>query len=183
MNQIAKKVKENSVKRFFTPDHYYDSLDDIPSDFFEKNNITLVICDIDNTLATYDDEKPTEYTVRFIERMKKEGIVVELISNNGEDRVKSFSKDLCCDFVSDCKKPFCSTKPITKAIEKVDGKKENAMIIGDQIFTDVVAGRFASIRTLLVEPLGPTHLPFFGVKRFFEKPIKKKYIKKYGKNI
>ena len=29
MNQIAKKVKENSVKRFFTPDHYYDSLDDI----------------------------------------------------------------------------------------------------------------------------------------------------------
>lgn len=172
-----------TVKRFFTPDYYFETLENVPGDFFKKNNITLVICDIDNTLATYDDVYPTPYTRRFIERMKNEGIIVELISNNNRQRVETFSHELDCHYVSDGKKPFCSTKPIKEAMKKTGALKSGTLIIGDQVFTDVVAGRFASIRTMLVDPLGHSNLPFFGIKRALEKPIKKKYIKKYGKNI
>ncbi len=171
------------MKRFFTPDFYFETFDRVPEDFFKKNNITLIICDIDNTLATYDDVYPTPYTRKFIERMNGEGIVVELISNNSSERVETFSKELGCHYVSDGKKPFCSTKPIKEAMKKTGSIKEGTLIIGDQVFTDVLAGRMASIKTMLVEPLGHSNLPFFGIKRALEKPIKKRYIKKYGKNV
>jgi HAD superfamily phosphatase (TIGR01668 family) len=171
------------VSRFFTPDYYFETLDKVPENFFKDNKITLIICDIDNTLATYDDVYPTEYTRQFIDRMKAEGIVVELISNNSCERVETFSRELDCHYVGNGKKPFCSTKPIKEAMKKTSSVKEGTLIIGDQIFTDVLAGRMASIKTMLVEPLGHSNLPFFGIKRALEKPIKKRYVKKYGKNV
>ncbi len=168
--------------RFFQPDHYFSTLDKVPEEFFKNNGIKLIICDIDNTLATYDDPDPTEYTVLFMERMKREGIAVELISNNNRERVERFSRELDCHFVADGKKPFCSAKPIREAMKKAGAEEKETMIIGDQVFTDVLAGRMASIKTMLVDPLGHSNLPFFGIKRALEKPIKKKYVKKYGIN-
>ena len=61
-------------------------------------------------------------------------------------------------------------------------ERKDALVVGDQIFTDVLAGRFCRIKTLLVDPLGPSMLPLFEVKRFFEKPIKRNFVRKYGKN-
>ena len=168
--------------KIFQPDHYFITLECVPESFFRDEGIKLVICDIDNTLATYDDKYPTEYTKKFIERMNNENITVELISNNTSGRVEDFSKELGCHYVADGKKPFCSKKPIKEAMIKAGAGNKETIIIGDQVFTDVLAGRMASIKTMLVEPIGHSNLPFFGIKRALEKPIKKRYIKKYGKN-
>jgi len=70
-----------------------------------------------------------------------------------------------------------------KELEGSGASINNALLVGDQIFTDIVAGRFCKIRSMLVDPLGPSLIPLFEIKRFFEKPFKKRFIKKYGINV
>ena len=169
--------------RFFQPDHYFSTLDKVPEEFFKNNGIKLIICDIDNTLATYDDPDPTEYTVLFMERMKREGIAVELISNNNRERVERFSRELDCHFVADGKKPYCSAKPIREAMKKAGAEEKETMIIGDQVFTDVLAGRNAGLAVaFLVKPIKDKTNLFFKTKRLMEVPVLKKYKRIHGKN-
>jgi len=172
------------LKKFFTPDHYFDDLDSINGEFFKKNNIKIIFCDIDNTLVRYSERSVTDYSARFLKRAASEGIKVVLLSNNtDESRGKMFhQKDRVISFPN-AKKPMFSKKLITNMLKKFGIEKKNALVVGDQIFTDVLAGRFCNVKTLLVDPLGPSMLPFFEVKRFFEKPIKRNFIKKYGKNV
>ena len=42
------------------PDFMFSSVYDITPEFFKENGITSIVSDIDNTLVTYDDEKPTK---------------------------------------------------------------------------------------------------------------------------
>lgn len=172
------------MKKFFTPDHYFEDLDSINGEFFKKNDIKIIFCDIDNTLVRYSERTVTDYSARFLSRMLSEGIKVVLLSNNtDESRGKIFHKKDKIISYPNAKKPLFSKKLISDALKKTGLEKKNALVVGDQIFTDVLAGRFCKIKTLLVDPLGPSMLPLFEIKRFFEKPIKRNFIKKYGKNV
>ena len=64
-----------------------------------------------------------------------------------------------------------------KARRLYNAKKEQTAIIGDQIFTDIVGGNIANIKTILVEPFEPKTEGgfFFRLKRRLER----RYIKKY----
>jgi predicted HAD superfamily phosphohydrolase YqeG len=54
-------------------------------------------------------------------------------------------------------------------------RKETAMV-GDQVFADVLAGRFAGIRTILVTPIHPEEEPWFTqLKRGPERWLLKKW--------
>lgn len=176
--------RRSVLKRFLTPDHYYDVLDSIQEDFFSRHSIKIIFCDIDNTLVRYSERTVTDYSERFIKRATKEGIKVVLVSNNTDNkRGQVFLTYDNVESISNAKKPVFSKAKIMKTLKKEGLKKENAIFIGDQIFTDVIAARFCGIRTLLVDPLGASLIPLFEIKRFFEKPIKKRYVNKYGKNL
>ena len=57
-------------------------------------------------------------------------------------------------------------------------RPEKTAIIGDQVFTDVLAGRFAGLGlTVLVKPIKDKTSLFFRFKRFLEKPVLKAFIK------
>ena len=172
------------MKKFLTPDHYFDDLDKIENDFFDNNKIKVIFCDIDNTLVRYSEREATEYASRFIERVLSKGVKFVLISNNSDvKRGEIFLGNNEVLLLPRAAKPILSTGKMKKMLKTLALKKEDAIIFGDQIFTDVLAGRFCGMRTMLVDPLGPSLIPLFEIKRFFEKPIKKRFVKKYGKNI
>jgi predicted HAD superfamily phosphohydrolase YqeG len=58
-----------------------------------------------------------------------------LLSNNNEERVKRFLKNIDSLYICDAKKP--RTTNYLKAVEMMNIKKEEALFIGDQIFTDI----------------------------------------------
>ena len=45
------------------------------------------------------------------------------------------------------------------------------MLVGDQVFTDVVAGNLAHIPTILVHPLSTTDLWYTQILRLIERPL------------
>lgn len=157
------------------PDFVFSSVYDITPDFFIEQGITAIVSDIDNTLVTYDDEKPTEQLEKWLKALKENGITVAFVSNNSHERVRIFNEELGFFAVGKSGKPF--KKNVISAIEAMKAEKKNACIIGDQIFTDVLAGRNAKIRTVLVPPIKDKTDVFTKFKRLLEKPLLKSYKK------
>lgn len=155
------------------------SVYDIPLSYYKDNGIEYIFLDLDNTLASYKDKTPSKEAKDLIEAMKLEGYKVAIASNNTNKRVTDFAKDLNIPAYCNLRKPFGG--PLKKVMEKEHIDPAKAMLIGDQIMTDVYAGNRAGIKVVLCEPL--TKLDpiwtkinrFLGkgkMKRLYEKPYK-----------
>ena len=64
--------------------------------------------------------------------MKEHGIKVTIVSNNNEKRVKIFSEPLNIPFIYKAKKPM-GGEAFRKAVKNMGLKKEDVVVIGDQL--------------------------------------------------
>lgn len=154
----------------FTPTYVFKSITDIDDSFFEKEKIHLVLLDIDNTLVEDNEPLPSEYSLLCINKLKNLGLKLCLVSNNKKKRVDSFNENLGLYSVYRAGKPF--KKKLEKTIFEMGEKKENSLLIGDQLLTDIAAGNNCGIRTALVNPIDPSREnSFFKFKRFIENKL------------
>ncbi|MCL2813476.1 MAG: YqeG family HAD IIIA-type phosphatase [Oscillospiraceae bacterium] len=165
--------------RYFTPDFIFDRIQDIDFDSLKKKNIKGLIFDIDNTLVSYRQERPTKEVSVLMDKLKTEGFEICFISNNSRQRVDVFNSDFNFFSYPEAKKP--SVKFIKRALSAMDLKAKNAAFVGDQLFTDVMAAKRAKIMAILVTPIEPLETVFFRFKRFMEKPFIKRYYRKQRK--
>ncbi len=160
-------------KRFY-PDYKFGRISDISDSFFIKNNIKFAVLDIDNTLVPYTSPLPDDNARAFLLRLKALGIRYFFVSNNDEERVKRFCDALEEDnYIFDAAKPF--VYKIKRAMKKMGAEKKNTILIGDQVFTDVYAGKRAKLLTIMVDPIEAKETPFFGIKRKMERIVLKNY--------
>ena len=159
-------------KRFY-PDFRFNSIGDISADFFAVNGIRFAVLDIDNTLVSYKTEYADERAKNFLSMLLQNGIKYAFVSNNHKGRVEKFAKEFKAPFVSNAGKPF--TFGIRHAMAKMGAKSKETVLIGDQVFTDIYAGKRTGIKTIMVNPIDAKETPFFGVKRYFEKIVLKDY--------
>ena len=75
-------------------------------------------------------------------------------------------------------KPFAGR--ILKEIGKRNLSKDEVMLVGDQLITDVTAGRRAGIRVVLTEKLVKEDQITTRINRLFDRPIRK-YLKNRNK--
>ena len=71
-----------------------------------------------------------------------------------------------------------SKKYLVKAMQDIGTNKENTIMMGDQVFTDVWAAHNAGIPGILVPPIKDKKNLLTRFKRFLEKPILHRYFKK-----
>lgn len=159
-------------KRFY-PDFKFNSIADIGADFFATHNIRFAVLDIDNTLVSYKTEYADERARTFLSMLSQNGIKYAFVSNNHKERVENFAKEFNTPFVSNAGKPF--TFGIRHAMAKIGAKRGETVLIGDQIFTDIYAGKRTGIKTIMVNPIDAKETPFFSVKRYFERIVLKDY--------
>jgi predicted HAD superfamily phosphohydrolase YqeG len=74
-------------------------------------------------------------------------------------------------------KPF--KRNIKKALCTLGVNRENAIFMGDQIWTDVLGAHCAGLPVVLVPPIRDKQDIFTKLKRFFEKPFLRKYRKEH----
>ncbi len=163
----------------FVPDRIFDKFDDITPEYLNGIGIKAVITDIDNTLAPYEVEEPTDRIADWIRSLISSGIKVALISNNGAGRVERFNRSLGLPAYPDAGKP--KSKYFLAAMKELGAAPEETLVLGDQIFTDVFAGKRVGARTFFVPPIRDKKTLFFRFKRFMERPFIKKYYKEAGK--
>ena len=157
------------------PDHFYDVTPETVKSFGAE----ALICDIDNTLVTYDDPVPTEQVLKWIGDMNEAGIKVSFVSNNDRERVELFNRDL--GFVAYAKsgKPFI--KNLKAACNDLGLDKSKVILLGDQLLTDCAAAKRFGIKAFIVPPIKDKTNLFFRTKRLIEKPYVAKFRRMNGK--
>ena len=159
---------------FSVPDYIFESFDKITPDFLKSHGIRCILCDIDNTLVTYDDAEPTERVRTWLSLLGENGITVIFLSNNNRERVEAFTKSIDNPWYAPASKPLVKTAK--KALFEHGFTQNETAVLGDQVFTDVWTGNFLGVKlTLLVPPIKDKTTLFFKSKRFLEKPFLARY--------
>jgi HAD superfamily (subfamily IIIA) phosphatase, TIGR01668 len=151
----------------------FDDFTLVTADFLEAMNIAALICDIDNTLATYDDPDPPDGVIAWCGAMNARGIKIAFVSNNNAERVERFNKSFGYPAYHDSKKP--SRKKLIAAMDDMNTTRANTAFLGDQILTDVLAAKRAGLYAIVVKPIKDKTSLFFKIKRLIEVPFINEY--------
>ena len=158
-----------------TPDKMFATYRELTPDYLKQRGIDVLIMDIDNTLAPYEQPLPDEKTVNWFKALESAGIKSALISNNDSSRVETYNSLLGLLAFPDAKKP--STKSILTALEQMGVTTKEAAGLGDQLLTDAWAVHKLDMISLIVPPINDKKTVFFRFKRLLEKPFMKRYYK------
>lgn len=159
-------------KKFY-PDLRCESIDSIPDEYFLSHGIRYAILDIDNTLVAYTSPLPDERALGFLGRLGRLGIKYCFVSNNHAERVAAFCEGLGTFYIANSRKPLIYN--LKRAMRRLGAQKNNTVLIGDQIFTDVYAANRAGLYSVMVDPIEPKETPFFGFKRAMERVVMRGY--------
>ena len=154
------------LKKFFSPDDFVEEYEFIDVEYMNMHNKKVIISDLDNTLISWDSKKDTKELNRWLKKMKRAGFDIIVVSNNNEERVEEFCKQLNLQYVADAKKPL--THGFKKALSKLNRKPEEAIILGDQVLTDVFGAKSLGVMSVLVKPISKTDAFKTRINRFFE---------------
>lgn len=162
----------------FIPDEYHDTYREITPEHLVQLGIRGLICDIDNTLVTYDDPEPTPAVRNWMEELALRGIAVAFVSNNDRERVERFCAGTDCFYAWKSGKP--GDRELRRAMAYMHTDQKTTALLGDQIFTDIYAGKRLGLRCFLVKPIRDKRSLFFRMKRFFEIPVLRRYARLHG---
>ncbi|MBR4627133.1 MAG: HAD-IIIA family hydrolase [Ruminococcus sp.] len=127
-----------------------------------------VIFDLDNTLVHHGDPSTPEVDALFRE-IHAAGLKTLLLTNNDEERVQMFIKNIDTLYICDADKP--SPECYEKALAMLGTDRRETLCVGDQIFIDVIGANRAGIPSLLVHYIQLPGETKIGKKRYIEKLI------------
>ncbi len=156
-------------KRFFRPAASYPSLAAIDWRQIAARGYRLLLLDIDNTLMAHGRHEKTETADRELERMRRAGLEIVLLSNAREERARAVGASLDTAIVGNAMKP--SARGILRALEEYRQPPKRTLAIGDQVFTDLLAARRAGVPFVLVDPISPQEPFYIRLKRLAERLV------------
>jgi uncharacterized protein len=153
----------------FLPDQHVKSIFDITPESLKQKGVKGIITDLDNTLVEWDRELATPKLIEWFDDMKNNEIQVTIVSNNNQIRVGAFSDPLGIPFIYRARKPLGFA--FQKALKTMGLQKNEAVVIGDQLLTDVFGGNLSGFHTILVVPVAKTDGVFTRINRQIERRL------------
>ena len=147
---------------------------EIDLEFIKKLGIKTVFLDIDNTLDSYRAKTPTDKAKEFVNKVKSQFNVV-LISNNKKEKVTKYASELNVPFIYKAFKPL--PKKINNFINENSLNKNDIILIGDQMMTDVWCAYNVGIKVIMTNKLVKEDQWTTHINRIFERVIKKYHVK------
>ena len=151
----------------FFPDEYCENVAEINLERLWQLGKRGILCDIDNTLCRDEQFEIEAPSHAFIEKAKKIGFKICIISNNVEKRVAPVAKELGLTYCFRVGKPKPSAYLLS--LEKIGVNKNEAVMVGDQLFTDILGAHRLGIYSVLIKPIHKKEILQIRLKRPFEK--------------
>jgi HAD superfamily phosphatase (TIGR01668 family) len=166
---IKEAAMRLSLYKLFEPDRIYQSIDRIDfAQLFAKGK-RLVLLDIDNTLVRHGSHAADAFAHSIVARIQAAGLTPYIVSNAKPSRARRFAESLSVPFTGLAGKP--SPHGLLKGCTETGFPAEQAVMIGDQLFTDILAARRAKIMAILVLPLDRREVWNVAIKRIPEAPF------------
>ena len=134
--------------------------------------IKAVLLDVDNTLTAHNSQGLSPEISAWLSAVQEAGITPVIVSNGNEPRVRPFAEKLGFPFTASAAKPL--PNGFLRAKRQLGLDKTECVVIGDQIFTDVLGGKLAGMRVIQTLPLDTaSDTGSFRFKRKLEKILMK----------
>ena len=136
---------------FFRPTKYATRISQIDPVELRARGIRGAICDLDNTLVGFRTLVPLEEDAAWVRRAHDAGVRVAVLTNNGTPWAAQVAKDLGVPCIPRARKPL--PHGFRLAMRVLELKPDEVVVIGDQLFTDVLGAKLAGLEVILVDPL------------------------------
>lgn len=152
------------------PDRYFSRLShvDIERDVLGCG-YRSVLLDIDNTILTRDTHEVPRDIAYWLARARDVGISFCLVSNNWHGDVQQLANRLSLPLVAKAMKPL--PPAFLAALKKIEASRDETVVIGDQLVTDVLGAHLAGMPAYLLAPLVEQDLPHTLLLRNFERLV------------
>jgi uncharacterized protein len=156
--------------RIFTPHYRVRCVGELTPERLRLWGLRALLLDVDCTLTRYHHGEPLPEVALWIEQIRAAEFRLCLISNGLGPRIEQFAARLDLPCISRALKPL--PWGVWSAVKKLDCPAAQTAIVGDQVFADVMAGRLAGVRSILVDPIHPEEEPWWTrVKRLPERLV------------
>lgn len=145
-----------------------DRVWDIDLESLRARGIRGLIIDLDNTLVDWNAWQVREEVKRWAENARRQGIACCIASNTrGTDRISAVAGQLGARWVTNAGKP--GVRSYLRAMQLMGTGHAETAVIGDQVFTDVLAGNRLGLFTIWVRALSPVDFPGTKIARLLER--------------
>ena len=154
------------------PDAHIASLVDIQVDQLWKRGLRGIVLDLDNTCCAYHQPELAAGVADWVAGARDRGFRIVMLSNNFSERVAAVGAELGVPSVPNALKPL--PFGFLRALRLLGTPRPATVVIGDQVFTDMLGGKLLGLRTVLTEPIVAHDFPLTRVLRFLERLVYKR---------
>lgn len=149
------------------PDLYLEHIQQLEPAHLQARGLTGLLLDIDGTLKDFRATEIPRDVQAWLEGMRRAGVRLCLLSNGRNGRIAPLAEGLGLPFIAQAMKPFpCRC---LQALRKLGLAPRETAIAGDQLFADVLVGRWAGLFTILLKPTSWDEPFYTRIKRPLER--------------
>ena len=166
-----------SWKNRLEPDLFLtDNILSLTPQILLDHQIKGIVLDVDETLVPISMPQVTAELLLWIESVRTIIPQIWLVSNNvSETRIQRIAEALNVPYITGAGKP--SRRKLRRALEAMNLPAQNVAMVGDRLFTDVLAGNRLGMFTVIVKPMVD---PAEGKKRYLIHDIEFRISKALG---
>jgi uncharacterized protein len=154
------------------PDAHIASLVDVRVDQLWDRGLRGIVLDLDNTCCAYHQPELAEGVADWVRAARDRGFRIVMVSNNFSERVAAAGAQLGVETVPNALKPL--PFGFLRALRLLGTRRRETVVIGDQVFTDMLGGKLLGLRTVLTEPIVAHDFALTRVLRFLERLVYKR---------
>ncbi len=154
-------------KKYY-PGAYADSVFAIDYQKLYQKGFRAIIFDIDNTLVHHGADADQNVILLF-QKLHRLGFQTILLSNNDKARVSRFVREINTPYICDAQKP--QPQGYQQALRTLGTTEKETIVIGDQMFVDIVGANRCGIPSILVHYISVPGEKWIGFRRYLEKAI------------
>ena len=151
------------------PDQRVPTLPEVSLDALAAAGIRGIVVDLDNTVCAYRQPELAPGVADWVREARRRGFALVLVSNNFSERVASIGAQLELAVVPNALKPLPFA--FLRALRLLGTPRRATVVIGDQLFTDVLGAKLVGMRPILTEPLVEHDFALTRILRFLERTI------------
>lgn len=147
-----------SLRQLLRPDWRVErTLAELPLAELQLRGIRALVLDVDRTLLPRRQAALPESMRSWLEQARRQ-LPIHLFSNNpSRQRIGTVARALDVPFTTSAGKPRRSA--LRRVLEELQLPPAHVALIGDRLFTDVIAGNRLGLFTVLVRPIDPQGRP------------------------
>lgn len=155
--------------KLLTPDAIVDRVEDVTLEQLRTLNVCGIALDLDNTIVPWHTADLSPQISAWVSALVSAGLRVCLVTNNYAQQAKDVARMLGVPMVAGALKPMPTA--FRRALSTLAVPADKSVVIGDQLFTDVLGGKLLGMKAILVRPIGAREFFTTRFMRVMERPL------------